>query len=71
MSPREASRELGALDLQWDFDGLSKLIETAFAEDFQRARTNLLGLFKRYGFVEVSTLHQMGLRLKQAEDKGA
>lgn len=52
MSSKEASGRLRALDLQRDFDGLSKLIETAFAEDFQRARTNLLGLFKRYGFVE-------------------
>lgn len=28
------------------------------------SRTGLLELFRRYGFVEVSTLHQMGLRLK-------
>lgn len=28
------------------------------------SRTALLELFKRYGFVEVSTLHQMGLKLK-------
>jgi ribosomal protein S18 acetylase RimI-like enzyme len=36
MSPKEASGQLRALDLRRDFDGLSKLIETAFAEDFQR-----------------------------------
>ncbi|MCL6641957.1 MAG: GNAT family N-acetyltransferase [Candidatus Bipolaricaulota bacterium] len=36
MSSKEASGQLRALDLRRDFDGLSKLIETAFAEDFQR-----------------------------------
>ncbi len=36
MSSREASGQLRSLDLRRDFDGLSKLIEIAFAEDFQR-----------------------------------
>lgn len=33
---KEASGQLRALDLRRDFEGVSKLIETAFAEDFQR-----------------------------------
>lgn len=33
---KEVSGQLRALDLRRDFEGLSKLIETAFAEDFQR-----------------------------------
>lgn len=36
MAAEKASGHLRALDLRRDFEGLSKLIETAFAEDFQR-----------------------------------